>query len=370
MAATAGITGVGIIGASARRGWAAAAHVPALHALSQYELRAVSASSQSSADEAAASFGVPIALDNHAALVRRPEVDLVVVSVKVPHHRELATAALEAGKSVYCEWPLARDLVEAQALSELASRMEAATVVGLQGRATPAILYLRDLVAEGQVGEILSTTMIGSSRPGAEIDEADAYLADRANGANLLTIAVGHAVDTLCFCLGEIQTLSAVLQTRRPFLTVRESGERIVKTSPDQTLIAGQLQHGTPVSVHFREGLEGGTGLLWEINGTEGTLQVTAEGGLPGIYPLKVLDATNASAPVPLPIPERYWTGELAGLVGTPAHNVGCVYAAFANDRSANSHTSATFADAAARHGMIATIERAASDGAQHRVRA
>ena len=169
--------------------------------------------------------------------------------------------------------------------------------------------------------------------------------------------------------MGEIETLCAVLQTRRPFLTVRESGERIVKTSPDQTLIAGQLQHGAPVSVHFREGLAGGTGLLWEINGTEGTLQVTAEGGLPGIYPLKVLNTTEPSAPVSLQIPNRYWTDELSGLVGTPAYNVGCVYAAFANDRTANSHTVATFADAAARHGLIEAIERAASDGALHRVR-
>ena len=46
-----------------------------------------------------------------------PEVDLVVVTVKVPHHRELVPSALEAGKHVYCEWPLGNGLAEARKLA-------------------------------------------------------------------------------------------------------------------------------------------------------------------------------------------------------------------------------------------------------------
>jgi predicted dehydrogenase len=44
---------------------------------------------------------------------------VVAVTVKVPHHRELVSAALAVGKAVYCEWPLGRDLADAQAMAAL-----------------------------------------------------------------------------------------------------------------------------------------------------------------------------------------------------------------------------------------------------------
>jgi predicted dehydrogenase len=58
-------------------------------------------------------------------------------------------------------------------------------------------------VDEGFIGEILSTTMMGSGASGSVIDARNVYMADKANGANMLTITVGHALDILCFCLGE-----------------------------------------------------------------------------------------------------------------------------------------------------------------------
>ncbi len=100
---------VGIIGLSANGGWAARAHVPALAALDGYELRALSASSEESARAAGAKFGVPLTFGSAAEPARSEEVDLVVVTVKVPHHRELIVPALEAGKPVLSEWPLGTD---------------------------------------------------------------------------------------------------------------------------------------------------------------------------------------------------------------------------------------------------------------------
>jgi len=95
---------VGIIGASPDRGWAAQAHIPALKSLSDdFEITALSTSRRESADAASKLFGVPLAFDNHQDLVNSAAVDVVAVTVKVPHHLELATAALEAGKAVYCE---------------------------------------------------------------------------------------------------------------------------------------------------------------------------------------------------------------------------------------------------------------------------
>src|SRR5205085_8567557 len=96
---------VGIIGANPDRGWAAEAHIPALKSLSHdFEITALSTSRRESADAAAKVFGVPAAFDNHRDLVNSTNVDVVAVTVKVPYHLELATAALDAGKAVYCEW--------------------------------------------------------------------------------------------------------------------------------------------------------------------------------------------------------------------------------------------------------------------------
>src|SRR5438034_8251346 len=97
---------VGIIGANPDRGWAAEAHIPALKSLpDDFEIVALSTSRRESADAASKRFGVPRAFDNHQDLVTSDEVDVVSITVKVPHHFELASAALNAGKAVYCEWP-------------------------------------------------------------------------------------------------------------------------------------------------------------------------------------------------------------------------------------------------------------------------
>src|SRR5438552_3192313 len=226
--------GVGIIGVSPVRGWAATAHIPALRALPNYEIRALSAHSAESARAAGEKFGVSSVFSGHEQLVIQPDIDVVAVTVKVPHHRELVSAALAAGKAVYCEWPLGRDLDEARGMAALAAEQGACTVVGLQARQAPAIEFVRELLNDGYVGEVLSTTMVGLSVPGDVVIQPNAYMLDKTHGANVLTIAVGHSLDILSYVLGEFADLTAVSAVRRPLITVEEPGEQIVKTAPDQ----------------------------------------------------------------------------------------------------------------------------------------
>jgi len=193
-----------VIGVAPGRSWAAVAHIPALKALPGFEVRALSTTRMESARAAAEEFGVALAFDNHIDLVNAPGVDLVAVTVKVPHHRELVLAAIAAGKHVYCEWPLGNGLAEAQEMVALAGAKGVHAVVGLQARAAPVMGYVRDLVAEGFVGEVLSTTLVGSGMNwGAMIDPPNAYTADRKNGATLLTIPFGHTIDAVCQALGQ-----------------------------------------------------------------------------------------------------------------------------------------------------------------------
>src|SRR5256886_277230 len=241
--------GVGIIGVSPVRGWAATAHIPALRALPSYEIRALSAHNAESARAAGEAFGVSAVFSDNEQLVTQPDIDVVAVTVKVPHHRALVSAALAAGKAVYCEWPLGRDLEDTRAMAALAAKQGVRTVVGLQAREAPAIAFVQQLLSDGYVGEVLSTTMVGLSIPGDVIVRPNAYMLDKANGANLLTIPVGHSLDILNYVLGEFADLSAVSDLRRPHITVEETGERIVKTAADQIAVIGTLRSGARPSV-------------------------------------------------------------------------------------------------------------------------
>jgi predicted dehydrogenase len=359
--------GVGIIGVSPTRGWAATAHIPALRALPNYEVRALSAQSAESARAAGEAFKVSATFSDHQQLVSQADIDVVAVTVKVPHHRELVSAALAAGKAVYCEWPLGRDLDEARAMAALASEHGVRTAVGLQARQSPTIEFVQELLSDGYVGEILSTAMIGVSVPGDVVVAPNAYMLDKTNGANVLTIAVGHSLDLLNFVLGEFADLSAVSDLRRPLITIAETGQQIAKTAPDQIAVIGTLTSGAIASLHIREAVAGGSGFLWEIDGTDGTLRITADAAYPEIYPLTVAGARGGKEPAQLALPAaltQKWPA-LSSLQGAPAFNVGRAYAAFAADIDKGTHTVPNFADAVRRHEVIAAIERSAASGAR-----
>jgi predicted dehydrogenase len=109
----------------------------------------------------------------------------------------------------------------------------------------------------------------------------------------------------------------------------------------------------------------GGTGLLWEINGTDGTLRITADAAHPQIFPLTVAGARGRNELSELATPAaltQKWPA-LTSLRGTPAHNVGRAYAAFAADIDNATHTVPDFADAVRRHEVIAAIERSVASG-------
>src|SRR5205809_1765165 len=300
---------VGIIGAKPDRGWAAQAHIPALKSLSDdFEITALSTGRRESAAAASKRFGVPLAFDNHNDLVNSADVDVVAITVKVPHHFELATAALNAGKAVYCEWPLGNGLQEAEQLAALANKQRVLAVAGLQARFAPPVAYVRDLIRQGYVGEVLSTTLLGSGMGwGPTVEPFNAYLNDKKNGATMLSIAVGHAADALCYCLGEVRELSATMTVRRQTFTIAETSESKPMTADDQVCVTGLLDGGAALSIHYRGGYSRGTNLLWEINGTEGDLQLTAAGGQAQIYEMTVRGGKGAQSSLDvLPVPGQY----------------------------------------------------------------
>ncbi|MFF7215254.1 Gfo/Idh/MocA family protein [Streptomyces sp. NPDC008238] len=357
--------GVGIIGGSTT-GWASISHVPALAASPAFELRAVSTSRRSSAEAAAATYGVA-AYDDHRELLAHPGVDLVVVAVKVSEHLELLTAAIEAGKDVYSEWPLGNGLAEARHLTELAEKAGVRSVIGTQGRYAPQVRYAHDLIKDGYVGRVIGTTMVGSGMvwgPEAATRQA-AYFYDNANGATPLTSPFSHAVDPLNHLLGDFTTLSANLVVGRTRARITEDGGTVPVTAPDQVAVIGTLAGGAAASVFYRGGTSRGDNFRWEINGTEGDLVITADWGNMQVADLSLAGGRGADATAaPLEVPAPYFgDGLTAELSRSVAGNVARLYGRLARDLAEGVRTVPDFRHALDRHRLIDAIERASATG-------
>jgi predicted dehydrogenase len=354
---------VGIIGLSARGGWAAAAHVPALAAVKGFELTALSASSASSARAAGDKFGVARVYDDPVELATADDIDLVVVTVRVAQHRELILPALRAGKMVLSEWPLGNGLTEAQELADLATAAGVSTAVGLQARSAPVINYLRDLIAGGYVGTVLSTSMIASgSSWGAQTSTASqAYLVDESQGATMLSIPFGHTVDALTMVLGDFVDLEARTAIRRPVSVDAESGAWYPRTVPDQLVVSGSLAGGAVAAIHYRGGLSCGTNFHWEINGTDGDLVITGPNGHLQFGRVQVAGARDgASRLEELPTPTRY--DLVPTLASTDAaYTVAHAYTNLHHDLQTGSNSVPDFDHAVGTHQLLAEIEKAAA---------
>lgn len=357
--------GVGIIGYEPGRSWAAVAHVPALRGLPEYRVAAVATTRAESALAAAADIGLPSdrAFSSAQGLAACEDVDVVAITVKVPHHLELVRTVVAAGKHVYCEWPLGNGLAEAEEMARLVGEGNVTGTIGLQARCAPPIAYLRDLVASGEIGDILSSNMFGTGiQWGGWVDRPNTYLLDPANGATLMTIPFGHAVDAMCHSLGEFATLSATTAIRQPKVTQLEDGTVWEKRTPDQLIVTGTLSSGAIATVHYRGGTSRGANFAWEINGTKGDIRLEAAGGHAQMFKLSLSGGFGGEKQLrPLEIPGRYhWVPDCIDGVGL---NVAQVYRLLSDALPGKGPTGMGFDVAVRRHRMLAAVEQAAASG-------
>lgn len=361
---------IGIIGVQPGRSWAARAHFPALRALpDSFDIVGIANTSLASAEKAAAELGVPKAFAGVAELLASPEIDIVTVAVKVSHHLEIVKAAIAAGKHVYCEWPLGNGLAEAEELAALARAKGVLGVIGTQARQAPEIAYLKQLIGEGFIGDVLSTTLIarGGGWGGIIPQRKDNdYLLDKANGATMLTIPVGHTLAAVRDVLGDVAALSSVLATRRTSALVADTRETLPVSAPDQVLVSGVLASGAPISIHYRGGMpREGDGLFWEINGTKGDIRVTGPFGHAQLVPLLLTGARGEEKIFqPLEVPVSYRSGFPENVI---AGNVARNYAKMAQDLREGTRSAPNFDDAVAIHRVIEAIEKSAEDGQRAR---
>src|SRR5262249_13340316 len=205
---------LGFVGANVRSNWASQSHCPALLASPDVALTAVWPTRPESAEEAREAFGAQLCFHDFRAMMASPEIDAVAVVVRVPLHYEPTRAALEAGKHVFTEWPLGRTTAEAEALAALARSKGLQTTVGLQSRVSPTLMYLKEQIESGYVGEVLSCH-VTSMRDGAlERPSSRTWQRDASLGANTLTIANGHVIDALRFVAGNFTRVACLVTTQ------------------------------------------------------------------------------------------------------------------------------------------------------------
>jgi predicted dehydrogenase len=152
------------------------------------------------------------------------------------------------------------------------------------------------------------------------------------------------------------------MTARRTTFAIAGTGENKPMHTEDQVGVTGLLEGGAAFAIHYRGGSSRGTNLRWEINGTDGDLQVSSAGGQAQIFDLEVRGGNGEQSSLEtMPVPEQYrWSPpQRPG----PSTNVAQAYAHFARDYREGTHLCPTFEDAVTRHRMLDAIETAAAAG-------
>ena len=341
---------IGIVGLSATPGtWGMLAHLPRLTSSPNYTIVALCNSSVSAAQAAIKAYDLPSstkAYSSYDDLANDPNVDLYVVSTRADTHYSVALPALKAGKNIYVEWPLAASTVEAKEMLQLAQQKKLQTIVGLQGRASPSIAKVKQLVDSGHLGEIHSVNFQGAIHiwQNNAVGNKYSYFMDRKVGGNLLTIYGGHILDSLFYAVGELKKGSytpMLGNLRRKMHKTLEDGtlseEMYDKDTPDQILLQGRLDRDPPAafSFHLRAGdrFIGSPGSIWRIYGTKGELAVEFASAGPQIGQASSFRFSNSETGEVEEISVE-GGGEEWTKLPTQGQNIGRLYEAYAEGKA------------------------------------
>ncbi|KAL3486202.1 hypothetical protein BJX62DRAFT_242193 [Aspergillus germanicus] len=305
---------VGIIGLSASdAAWVSRSHALALQKppLSErYQLIAVATTTKETALASATRWRVSPtkAYTQASQLAADPDVDFIVVGVKLPLHYELALPLLKAGKDVFVEWPLATNLDQVAEL-QAAARREA-----------------KEIIDSGALGKIVATTIVGWDNSLLYLPPRLDYEHDARNRADISTITSGHVLDAMCFLLGEFESLSSSINCFFPTITTPRHKDEVKRDAPDSILVQGVLQSGAMGSFSMVLTPPGTpSSFTWAIAGETGALKFESNNINIQIFPpklhwYKMAGDGQTSAWEEVTVPEPIHFGQ-----------VGELYQAFAN---------------------------------------
>lgn len=348
---------VGIVGADNKSSWAKYSHIPALDALSGVRLAAIATRRSESARDAAEAFGVDRWFSNPFDMIVDDGIDLVTVSVKVPLHRELVLAALNAGKAVYCEAPLGRSVSEAEEMVRAVQSHH--TAIGLQGRLNPSVRRATELVSSGRIGRPLEAKIVSQTAGfGPQMSAQHDFFNKLSSGADLITISGGHALDIAEAILGPITHVVAGSEIRWPVVALIDTGEESKRETPDLLWVTGKTQCGAALTANVVGGVRPDDVLAsFEVRGSKGWLRLSSNHP----YGFQAGDLTLSSS-VPFVEPDH---PAVSRITIPSAINVGEVYAQLVRDLREGVYRTPDFEHALHNARLMQTVRNAAEQRAK-----
>jgi predicted dehydrogenase len=263
---------VGIIGAS----FAKAAYLPALRHVEGAEVVAIASARLSSAQAAAAAFGVPHAYDDWRHMLNSHHLDLVCIATPTVTHADMAIAALDAGAHVLCEKPTAMNAAEAKAMLDKAEALGRVHMIDHELRFNPNRRKVKALVDGGAIGTVRHVAV--SNVVSAYGDPASRAKGDwwslASEGGGRLGANGSHQVDLLRWWFGEVAAVDGIVRTMVPDRLCKTTGEPWTADADDFTSFNLEMASGPLVQVLIsavaRHALDNTT----QIFGSEGTIML------------------------------------------------------------------------------------------------
>lgn len=357
---------VGVIGASPP-GFGDRAHLPAVRSAPGLTLEAVCTTGESTARAAADKWGARKWYANVEDLCADPDVDLVTVAVRPRFHHPLTMAALQAGKPVYCEWPLALDTGEAREMAGLAGQAGLPTAVGLQGRFAPAVTWARRLVEEGAVGKPLSF-VVSQMLSKFEVDSDRSWLVRHEEASGALFVAFAHVVDSVRLILGDVESICARQLTLSPAGVYSEGGTFEWETA-DTVMAMAELSGGVVGTAYVSNTTSPPQGYSLRIIGEDGQMLLEA----PSYYqfspvrvsagPLQVsVGRKDSDRLEEVVIPAEHFS-QLPVTEGHSAYNVARALTAFADAIRGGRRFRPDFGDGVVLHRLLDAVMTSGEEG-------
>jgi predicted dehydrogenase len=251
-------------------------HLPAFLALPNVRVVGIASAHQEKAQTVAEAYRLPHKFASWQELVNYEEIEAVSVATP-PHANEaIVSAALNAGKAVLCEKPLANTTPEAERMWRLAQRLEQVNMVDFEFRELPAWKFAHDLLFERAIGDIRHVNVEWIMQNWSDASRPTSWKTNAAQGGGILRSMVAHLFDYVEWFLGPISSISAHLTTRisqRP----NAQGQAVRVDAEDCCHLLLQLVDGTPVSAVVSAVAVQGKGHRMEFFGAHKTLRLVSD---------------------------------------------------------------------------------------------
>jgi predicted dehydrogenase len=262
---------VGLIGT----GFGASLHLSALRDNRDFETVAICSRRPERARAAAIDHGIPAHLSDYRELARDRDIDAIIVASPPHLHHPMAIAALEAGKHVLCEKPMARNLAEARDMQRIAERVGTVAMVNNQLRFLPVRARIRELIGEGYIGEPhAASVVVHRSSLNDPHERPWGWLMEHEKAGGMLGATGAHYLDALRWWFGEVKAVAGAVSTMVRQRRLPDSSAMAKVDADDNFSVILRFANGALGTIHVTAtaGHEGDEDIT--LSGSEGTLQI------------------------------------------------------------------------------------------------